>query len=339
MIRKILLIRFSSLGDTLLCTPIARCLKEKGGYEVHFLTKEASASLLVKNPHIDKVHILEDPFSFTISDLKAEKFDFVVDLHKNLRSLRVRAALQMLFCRAESYPKLTFRRFLRIKLHCKKAMPKSHVVDRYFEAVRHLGIDNDEKGLEIYRWKKPFYFALPKTPFVAIAVGSRHFTKQIPSASLVELCQQIKAPVVLLGDAADKAKATEVAIRCPNVSNACGLLTLAESTYCIKEAALLISGDSALMHIATALDQNLISVWGSTIPELGMYPYFSKNSKAIHLLFENKNLACRPCHKHGYEACPKKHFKCMKNLDYKQIAKETNSILTQKTYNNAPHSS
>ncbi|MEG2178410.1 MAG: glycosyltransferase family 9 protein, partial [Bacteroidales bacterium] len=251
MIKKILIIRFSSLGDTLLCTPIARCLKEKGGYEVHFLTKKASVPLLEGNPHIDHIHVFNDSLKECILDLQKEKFDFVVDLHKNLRSFCVRAALHKLWKQVGTYPKLSVARFARIHLHCKKAMPPTHVVDRYFKAIQSLGIQNDGKGLELFNLQKPISIEIPQLPFVAIAVGSKHFTKQIPLDRFIELCQNIHAPIVLLGDQTDANKAQAVLAHCPSVINACGKLSLAQTAYTIQAARLLISGDSALMHIAS----------------------------------------------------------------------------------------
>ena len=147
ILKKILLIRFSSIGDIVLTTPIVRCIKQQlPEVELHVLTKSSYRSIYAANPNIDKVFELQGNMKELISQLRKERYDFVVDLHKNWRSLRVRMALH---CPSSSFPKLDFRKFLYTKLKIGK-LPRIHIVDRYFRAVKKLGVRNDGRGLDFF---------------------------------------------------------------------------------------------------------------------------------------------------------------------------------------------
>jgi ADP-heptose:LPS heptosyltransferase len=80
------------------------------------------------------------------------------------------------------------------------------------------------------------------------------------------------------------------------------------------------------MHIAAALRKPIVSIWGNTIPEFGMYPYFPMNS-ARSVISEVKDLHCRPCSKLGFKKCPKQHFKCMMLQDEVFISKSINDLV------------
>ena len=94
---KFLIIRLSSIGDIVLTTPVIRCLKKQvEEAEIHFLTKAKYSSILEANPYIDKLHLLDNNLGSTISELKSENFDYIIDLHRNFRSLRVRSSLKIM---------------------------------------------------------------------------------------------------------------------------------------------------------------------------------------------------------------------------------------------------
>ena len=91
---KFLIIRFSSIGDIVLTTPVIRCLKKQvPDAEVHFLTKESFHSIVGHNPYVDKVHLLAHSWDLMIHELKLEEYDYIIDLHHNVRTLRVKQAL------------------------------------------------------------------------------------------------------------------------------------------------------------------------------------------------------------------------------------------------------
>lgn len=330
---KILIIRLSSIGDIVLTTPIIRCLKKQlPDAEVHYLTKASNAIILNNNPYIDKIHCYSNSLSETIKELKKENYTLVIDLHKKLRSLIVCFRLHKPI---KAFDPLRIKKWFYVKWKINN-MPNKHIVDRYFDTIKSLDIVNDGEGLDYFLNEEDYISpdALPlsfQDGYVAIVVGSRHNTKQMPIDMMIKLCNGIEKSIVLLGDKNDRHKAVKIENAVgARVFNGCGAYNLNQTASLIKNSDGVITPDTGLMHIAAALDKNIISVWGNTVPEFGMYPYMSKESKAEVYIFEEKNLSCRPCHKLGYNKCPKKHFRCMRNLDIDKIISITNNWKTNK---------
>lgn len=328
--KKILLIRFSSIGDIVLTTPVVRCLKQQlPEVELQVLTKSSYRSLYAANPHINKVYEYRDNLKELIRELREEHYDFVVDLHKNWRSLRVRTALH---CPSASFPKLDFRKFLYAKLKIGH-MPQVHIVDRYFKAVEKLKVHNDGQGLDFFFNEGDImhYEDLPETfreGFVAFVIGGQHATKILPEDKVVEVCEALDYPVVLVGGPEDAARGERIKERVGSyVGNSCGSLTVGQSASLLQLADAVVTNDTGMMHIAAALRKPIVSVWGNTVPEFGMYPYLPQGL-APAAIVENRNLKCRPCDKLGYALCPKGHFKCMKDLDAREIAEKTKAGLS-----------
>ncbi|HHT03930.1 MAG TPA: glycosyltransferase family 9 protein [Bacteroidales bacterium] len=325
---KILIIRLSSIGDIVLTTPILRCIKEQiPNAKIHYLVKANNSIILSNNPYVDKTIYFSNSLSEIIKELKKEKYDYVFDLHNQVRSLIIRLRLNR---PSKVFNPIRFRKWLLVKWKINK-MPKKHIVDRYFEVLVGLGIKNDNKGLDYFLSEEDYISpdALPlsfQEGYIAVVVGSKHNTKQMPTDMLIELCEGIDKPIVLLGDKDDRKKAITIENTVgAKVFNACGAYNLNQTSSLIKNSYGVITPDTGLMHISAALNQNIISVWGNTVPEFGMYPYMPKESKAeVHIL-EDKDLDCRPCHKHGHSKCPKKHFKCMRNLDVDKMIEIANS--------------
>lgn len=325
---KILIIRLSSIGDIVLTTPILRCIKNQmPNAKIHYLVKANNAIILSNNPYVDKTIYFSNSLSEIIKELKKEKYDYVFDLHNQVRSLIIRLRLNR---PSKVFNPIRFRKWLLVKWKINK-MPKKHIVDRYFEVLVGLGIKNDNKGLDYFLSEEDYISpdALPlsfQEGYIAVVVGSKHNTKQMPTDMLIELCEGIDKPIVLLGDKDDRKKAITIENTVgAKVFNACGAYNLNQTSSLIKNSYGVITPDTGLMHISAALNQNIISVWGNTVPEFGMYPYMPKESKAeVHIL-EDKDLDCRPCHKHGHSKCPKKHFKCMRNLDVDKMIEIANS--------------
>ena len=330
ILKKILLIRFSSIGDIVLTTPIVRCIKQQlPEVELHVLTKSSYRSIYAANPNIDKVFELQGNMKELISQLRKERYDFVVDLHKNWRSLRVRMALH---CPSSSFPKLDFRKFLYTKLKIGK-LPRIHIVDRYFRAVKKLGVRNDGRGLDFFfnEGDVMHYEDIPESfhdGFVAIVIGGQHATKILPEDKVVEVCDALDYPVILVGGPEDAARGERIKEKVGTyVGNSCGTLTLGQSASLLELADAVITNDTGMMHIAAALRKPIVSVWGNTVPEFGMYPYLPQGMKPAAII-ENKGLKCRPCDKLGYAKCPKGHFNCMNSLDAVEIAEKTKAELS-----------
>ncbi|MCX6249348.1 MAG: glycosyltransferase family 9 protein [Bacteroidetes bacterium] len=311
---KVLIIRLSSIGDIVLTSPIIRCLKEQlPGIEIHYLVKKQFQPLLIANPYISKIWLYEGSLSRLIQGLKAEKFDNIIDLHKNYRSCYVRSRLGK---SSSSFPKLNYEKWLMVNLKINR-LPGIHIVDRYFKAVQKAGVDNDGKGLDYFipQGEEVRIDLLPKefqNGFIAFVIGGKHITKILPEDKVIELCSKIAQPVILLGGKEDQERGERIVSKAGGaLLNTCGLYSINQSASLIRQATRIITNDTGLMHIAAAFRKPVISVWGNTIPEFGMYPYLPEGLNDQSKIVEVKGLDCRPCSKIGFDKCPKKHFKCM----------------------------
>lgn len=325
--KKILIIRFSSIGDIVLTTPVVRCIKKQlPGAELHFLVKKQYVPLLASNPYIHKIHAFEKKAREIIPELKKEDFDFIVDLQKNRRSMYVRTCLGLPY---GTFNKLNKKKWLLTNFKI-NLLPKIHIVDRYFQAVKKLNITNDQQGLDYFipeNDKVDIAQTLPENfqnGYIALVTGSKQNTKQIPVEKIIELCREFGKPVVMLGGKEDDDKATQViGILGNQVFNGCGKFNINQSASLVAQALAVITTDTGLMHIAAALRKKVISIWSNTVPDFGMYPYYPKGKENFHVI-EVNSLKCRPCSKLGYKQCPKKHFRCMMDIDIKKIIEITN---------------
>jgi ADP-heptose:LPS heptosyltransferase len=319
---KFLVIRFSSIGDIVLTTPVIRCLKQQvAGAEVHFLTKENYHGLVNSNPYVDKVQVLGSSWDLMMHQLQYENYDFIIDLHHNLRTLRIKKALKS--ARSFSFNKLNIQKWLLTAFKINR-LPAIHIVDRYLDTLKSFGVVNDGKGLDHFFPEKDKVKNndLPIShifDYVGIVIGAALNTKKLPVHKLQELCAAINYPVVLLGGPEDRRVGEEIAAVDPiKIYNSCGKFNLSESADLVQRAKIIVTHDTGLMHIAAAYKKPVISVWGNTVPEFGMTPYYG-NEPVNNEIAEIKNLSCRPCSKIGYDKCPKGHFKCMELQDMERI--------------------
>jgi ADP-heptose:LPS heptosyltransferase len=318
---KVLVIRFSSMGDIIYTTPIVRCLKKQlPDAEVHFLTKPAFKYIYDNNPYVDKLLLLKPSLSETIADIKAEGYDYIIDLHNNLRTtvIKLRTGIK-----SSTYKKQTIRKWLSLKFNL-KLVPPVHLVDRYLKTVAFLGVTNDGQPIDYYI-KKDYQLTelLPASHqnYVAFVIGATHFTKRMPNKKIINICRQLNLPIVLLGGSDVKPNGDEIAAAIGNkVYNACGATTLDESVFLVSKAESIIGFDTGLTHIAEAFNKPIVSIWGGTVPELlGVQPYMVKD-----VLVAGIDLSCRPCSKFGLEKCPLGHFKCMHDIPEQPISEFVN---------------
>jgi ADP-heptose:LPS heptosyltransferase len=288
---------------------------------VHYLTKSQYKSILANNPFINKIFTLDHKIDEVTDALKAEKYDHIIDLHKNFRSFGIRKKLGV---KATSFPKLNFQKWLLVRFKINK-MPGVHIVDRYFEAVKHLGVKNDLLGLDYFIPEKDEVYPndLPgvfRAGFIGFVIGGQHKTKQLPPEKSIEILKKTDLPVVILGGPEDYGQAEEIIKMAEGeFFNACGKFNINQSASLVKQADVIITGDTGLMHIAAAFNKKIISVWGNTVPEFGMYPYLP-GKEELSKIFEVKDLSCRPCSKIGFDKCPKGHFNCMNLIDGGAVA-------------------
>ena len=319
---KILVLRFSSIGDIVLTSPVLRCVKQqRKDVELHVATKSTFADLVRFNPNVYKVHELGDDLGDLIFRLKAEGFDEVIDLHHNLRTARIKRALEV---PAYSFTKLNIEKWLLVNFKLDR-MPRVHIVDRYMAAIAHLGVKNDDQGLDLFipAEREVALSSLPeahRAGYTAMAIGAGHPTKQLPQHRLIELARLVEGPLVLVGGQEDQVLAAAVANDIGGrVYDATGRYDILGSASLIKQARSVIAHDSGAMHIAAAFSKNVVSIWGNTVPLFGMGPYIPQHPERAHIA-EMTGLSCRPCSKIGYDQCPRGHFRCMEKQDLRWIA-------------------
>ncbi len=331
---KILIIRFSSIGDIVLTTPVIRVLKTQlDSAEIHYVTKKRFSGLLAENPYVDKIHALDQHLWPLVKALRDEKFDYIIDLHHNFRTRIIKAFLGG---KAYSFNKLNWEKWLMVNLKINK-LPSVHIVDRYLATVSELGIKNDSLGLDYFIPQQDEVPAewIPEAHrkgYVAYAIGGQHATKKLPVKRMIELCDKINRPIILLGGKEDFETGEQVRLffekgesssdmeddelttaldKRSVVYNACGKFNLNQSASIIKKSNYVFTHDTGMMHVAAAFKKEVFSIWGNTIPLFGMYPYRTKFT-----VLENNKVTCRPCSKIGYNQCPKGHFDCMQKITF-----------------------
>jgi ADP-heptose:LPS heptosyltransferase len=321
---KILVIRFSSMGDIIYTTPVVRCLKKQiPAAEVHFLTQPAFKYNYDNNPYTDKLLLLKSSLADTIAEIKSEKYDYIIDLHNNLRTsiIKLRTGIT-----SSTYEKQRIRKWLSLKFKL-KLVPPNHLVDRYMQTVQFLGVKNDGEPIDYYiKAEHNLAKLLPashQNKYVAFVIGATHFTKRMPNKKIISICREINSPVVLLGGNDVKANGDEIALALGDkIYNVCGITTLDESVYLVSKAQKVIGFDTGLTHIAEAFNVPIASVWGGTAPELlGVQPYQVKDALVVEI-----DLPCRPCSKFGLEKCPLGHFKCMNDIPESTVINFANKL-------------
>jgi ADP-heptose:LPS heptosyltransferase len=325
---KFLIVRFSSIGDVVLTTPVIRCLKTQvRDAEVHYLLKKQYEPVIKANPYIDRIYTLDNDFNKTVKRLKRENYHYIIDLHKNIRTLRLKGSLRLL---SFTFDKINIEKWIMVNFKINK-LPDIHVVDRYFKSVIVFNVKNDNKGLDYFIDEidtvdiTDAHKELAKG-YIAFVIGARHYTKQLPVDKIISICGKIKYPLVLIGGNEDYAKGEIIKDSAAGkIYNYCGKFSIGQSASLIKQSGLVITHDTGMMHIAAAFKKKIISIWGNTIPEFGMYPY-KPNKKSV--IFQVKGLSCRPCTKLGFKKCPRGHFKCMVDINDSEVASMANKLFS-----------
>ena len=334
---KFLIIRFSSIGDIVLTTPVVRCLKKQVvTAEIHFLTKKSFAKIIEANPYIDKIHYLENDLQASIQQLQQEDFDYIIDLHHNLRTARVKRSLQK---QSFSFNKLNWQKWLLTVFKINK-LPAVHIVDRYMNTLKSFGVRNDGAGLDYFIGGEDVVNEtdIPTSHlagYIGLVIGAAHNTKKYPLHKLEEFCTAINHPVIVMGGKEDADTGKQLSAIDPfKIYNACGKFNINESADLIRRAKMIITNDTGLMHIAAAFKRPVISLWGNTVPAFGMYPYYgadflSRQQKSPYDIMEVNHLSCRPCSKIGYDKCPRGHFKCMELIAVEELLQKTTARLAR----------
>lgn len=320
--KRILIIRLSSIGDILLSTPFIRQTRIAfPDAQIDFVVKKRFEDLVQYNPHLNHIYSFDESLGFKgllelRKAIQQKKYDYVLDLHNNLRSrILTFGQKAKVFRMKKDKLKRALLVYLKVNLF-NEIVP---IPEKYLRVGKTLGIEDDQQGLElcwndsqIRKLQKKISNHLLKRPFIALAPGAGFKTKQWPIEYFRTLIQKIedskKFNVVLLGSLKEREQFRPLEIS-KNVFNLAGNLSLLESAIVLNRAKFLVSNDSGLMHMATAVKTPVLAIFGSTVKELGFFPYRSKN-----LILENNKLWCRPCSHIGRNRCPLGHLKCLKSI-------------------------
>lgn len=337
---KILVIRLSSIGDVVLATPILRAMRLQAGVEIHLLTKPHMGDLLHGGDAVDRYYTWGEPNLF--SQLKAEKYDGVLDLHCNFRSYRT--LLNLFLCTAhvyrldwpgQGYNKKRFQRWLFVKTKSPK-FSVSHVQERYLQAANDLlkmlaedssysdellkfkGLGAAGLRLSDFRGGLPLYDSAVGDDGYGVAIlGGTYVTKRIPERVWEMVFRGDARRWVLIGGKEEKELAQSLKVQFgEQLEDQVGMFDLPSSARCIAGSSMVIGGDTGFTHVAAAYDKPTLVIWGNTHPGLG-FAAGKNNARVLHLL--PKSLDCHPCSKLGFDACPKAHFRCMNDYSAVEI--------------------
>ncbi len=309
-LNKILIIRLSSLGDILLTTPVIRAIKKfKPSIQIDFITKPQFGDVLTYNEHLTNKFVLEQNGNSEklINTLRQANYDLVVDLQNNFRSFMLRRKLNV---PAVKYSKPTLQKILLVKFKWNAYKNIKSIVQLYAEAIPELKLD--DYGLDFYNENGKLTKQTTNEKYIGFCPGSKHFTKQWPKEHFIELGNTLlihKYKIKLLGGAEDLQLCEEIAAKIPGALNECTDNDIFATAKNMSECEYIVSNDSGLMHLASALNLYLFAIFGSTVKEFGFYPY-----KCENYVFANFIEKCRPCSHIGRSKCPKGHFNCMKNI-------------------------
>jgi ADP-heptose:LPS heptosyltransferase len=289
---RILVIRFSSIGDIVLTAPAVASLRAavQGPSEIHYLTKAGMEEVVAGfGDLVDRLHTIEQSTAEVQKTLLELHFDYVVDLHNNVRSRAVKRALGLI---SFTVDKQNWAKWLLVRGW--RSQPVSHIVERYIESFA------GAFGATIPdAW--PPLFAEAEAPAVVpahyevLALGATHAGKRLTKALIQSIIAQAAHPVVLIGGKADVERGE--AFSTPNTVSLVGQTSVAESAAIIRNAQRVHTGDTGMMHLAAAMGVPITSFWGCTRPNLGMEPW--QPAAGSITVVPDEHLGARPCSKLG----------------------------------------
>lgn len=313
----ILLLRFSAIGDLILTTPLLRALRARHpGGRLTFVTREDMADTLRHNPRLDRIITWRSgtPLTDLIRELKLGTWTHRLDLHDSLRTRRLRLQVGGAW---STYAKHRVRRTMLIASRRRFGGSLGAVADRYFEAAAGLDVTPDGAPPEFFLSREGELAAdrflghhgLGRSRrLVALVPGATHFTKRWPEAHwhrLIDLLLPAHDLVVLGGPAERELGARLVGGERNGIASAAGEFSLITSGALLKRADVVVSGDTGLLHVASAVGTPAVAIYGPGVEEFGFFPYHAR----VTVL--QQPLSCRPCTAHGGPKCPLGHHRCM----------------------------
>jgi heptosyltransferase II len=315
---NVLAVRFSSIGDVLLTTPLLRAIRHRHPDSLlSVVTKAAYAPLLSHNPYLNRVIAWEPERGLTslAAELRADHYTHLLDLHESARSRALRALVPGHW---SGYPKHRIARTLLIHTKHNWYRDSRPVAERYFTAARGLDVRADgeppdfflgeEARTAVEVWLDSSRLGRDRV-MIAVAPGAAHQTKRWPAShwqTLIDrlVCQNYD--VVVVGGSPDQAMAETLSShRSARVASAAGRFGLQGTGALLQRSAALVSGDTGVMHMATAVKTPVVALFGPTVREFGFFPY-TPAAQVVQL-----DLSCRPCSSKGSAQCPLGHHRCL----------------------------
>ena len=309
--KNILIIRLSSLGDVLLTTPIVRSLKNHlPDAGIDFLVKEEYRDVLQFNPFLRNLITYREGESLDALS-GGISYDLVIDLQHSIKTIKLTSGID----KKIKFKKSNIKKFLLVNFKLNMLDDYPQIPDRYALSIKQSGyipdFALDDEGLDLHFTRVET--SLPKgRDYVAIAPGSKHFTKRWPEYHFTRLCKMIidgGATPVLIGGTDDLKICSAIQEAEPGVINLCSENELYRIASILSECKAAVTCDSGLMHLACAVKTPVLVIFGSTVKEFGFTPYKNKS-----IVIENESLPCRPCSHIGLSSCPQKHFKCLVDI-------------------------
>lgn len=325
---RILVLRFSSIGDIVLTTPVLRQLHSQldGEVEVHYVTRKAYAPLVAHHPAVHTVHAFDKDLTEVLDAIMGVEFHYVVDLHHNLRSSIAKKKVKALDFTVD---KRNLDKWLMVRFGIDR-LKGQHIVERYLTAIGPFGLVDDGKGLDLVipQDQEVLSSDFPdgfNGPFAALAMGAAHEGKRMTESQLIGICNNAPLPVVLLGGKEDMEMASSVAAASTGTTwNTAGAFSILQSASLVQQAGVLVAGDTGLMHIAAAVQTPVVSVWGCTSPKLGMAPWRPHPNSVI---VEPTDRPKRPCSKLG-NRCKYGKEMCIQTIAPSAILSALNAALS-----------
>ena len=289
------------------------------------VVREDMAETLVHNPRLSELIPLRrgDSLAELSRRLKATPWSHRLDLHGSLRSHALR---RLVGGHWTTYPKHRLRRALLVRSGGARGGDLGPVAERYFAAAAGLDVVPDGLPPEFFTTREAEREADAflsehglgeKRTLIAFAPGAAHFTKRWPAERWSALLRRIRAnaDVVILGGTGDQDLASGIARAGEGrAASAAGRFSLTGTAALLKRSRALVSCDTGVLHLATAVGTPVVGLYGPTVEQFGFFPY---RARATVL---QRELACRPCSTHGGPKCPLGHHRCMTELSQEDVA-------------------
>lgn len=337
---RILIIRLSAMGDVLLTTPILRWIRNSyPDAIIDFLVKKRFSSLLLNNPNIDHVLELDTEYGLIalvqlIKKIRSSKYTKILDLQTNPRSLFVDWMSKAKEIKRYSPDRLRRYRLVHQQRHLKESFPPIPL--RMLEAAKNWGVHDDGQGLDLEidgdaknwitkrlsqnGWSE-------KEPYLVIAPGAGRKTKRWLENRFADVGSHFMKKdfkIVLVGGTLDQIVCSNISAQIGDgVFDFSGKTTLQQTAAIIDGSRLLITNDTGVMHMGTAVKKPVLAIFGPTTHHLGFFPF-----RALSTVIEQE-IDCRPCSYHGTEECPQEHFNCMRDISVTSVIKAAETLLKE----------